>query len=134
MNKRANTAKVEQTSKGNQADVTIKTPDYPYSAAYYRITAQAGGKCVGHVYAYIIGDAVYEGREKYYVYVHGLQVDPAMQERGIGRKLMQALKDLAKKERCYKIIANSHRKRKAARALYASMGFVPHGREFRLDL
>jgi len=114
--------------------VEIIIPEFHEFTKCYRITAEVGGKCVGHVYLYVIGDAVHKGGDKYYAYVDDLRVDEGMRGQGVGRKLMLALKELAKKEHCYKIVANSHRKRKAARGLYASMGFVPHGREFRLDL
>lgn len=113
----------------------IKTPAHPAYAPFYRITAETGGKEVGHVYAYIIGDLAHDkSRKKYYCYVHDLRVDEEARGKGIGRKLMRALNALAKKKHCYKIVANSHRKRKAARALYMGMGFLPHGREFRFDL
>lgn len=89
---------------------------------------------MGHVFAYIIGDAVHKGPDTYYVQVDDLRVDLALRGKGIGRRLMDALKALAKREHCSQIKLACHRKRKAARALYTSMGFVPHGREFRLDL
>ncbi|OGZ07253.1 MAG: hypothetical protein A3D65_01840 [Candidatus Lloydbacteria bacterium RIFCSPHIGHO2_02_FULL_50_13] len=103
-------------------------------APYYRIAAEQNGECVGYVFAYLIGDPIHQDQKKRYLYIDDLRVSESMRGKGFGRKLMEDAVALAKKERCYKVVANSHRKLKAARALYAEMGFVPHGREFRLDL
>ncbi|OGZ08189.1 MAG: hypothetical protein A2942_02105 [Candidatus Lloydbacteria bacterium RIFCSPLOWO2_01_FULL_50_20] len=100
----------------------------------YRIPARYEGRNVGHVYVYIIGDPARTGGKACYAYVDDLLVDESVREKGGGRKLMEALLRVAKSEHCYKVIANCHRRRRAARALYSSMGFAPHGREFRLDL
>ena len=107
-------------------------PSYPHVGKYYPVYAvNDAGKIVGTVYVYIIGT---EDQGRYYAYIDDLKVDEAMRGQGISRQLMERAHEIAKLEKCYKVIANSHRKRKAARALYASLGYVPHGREFRLDL
>ena len=113
--------------------IDVETPVLEY-VKRYRIPARCEGRHVGHVYVYIVGDPARKGGKACYAYVDDLLIDESVRGEGGGRKLMEALLRVAKQEHCYKVIANSHRKRKAARALYASMGFVPHGREFRLDL
>ena len=111
---------------------TILYPDYPTFTHSYRLVAMEDATEVGHVYVYIIGDPVKHG--KWYALIDDLFVSEAGRGKGYGRTLMEAAGNLARKQKCYKIVANRHRKRKAARALYQSMGYVPHGREFRLDL
>lgn len=88
-------------------------------------------KEVGHVYLYLIRSDLHE---ESYGLVEDLAVNEAARGKGIGRMLMESLEKLARKHHCYKIIANSNPKRKAARALYASLGYRSYGTEFRLDL
>lgn len=111
---------------------TIVVPEYPTFTDSRRITLTEGETEVGHVYVYVIGDPVLQG--KWYLLIDDLFVSEAGRGKGYGRALMVAAEEFARKQKCYKIVANSHRKRKAARALYASLGYKPHGREFRRDL
>lgn len=115
-------------------EVTITIPDYPQFTRSWRIPAHLGETEAGHVYAYEIGDPIKQGPDRLYTYFDDLAVEPFAQRRGIGRKLLERVIEHARKEKHYKVVGNSHRKRKAARTLYLSMGFKPHGREFRLDL
>ena len=133
MKKAKNIKGAKDAPKERMAGVTIETPDYPFFARYHQFTAHKGGKRIGHVFAYLISDVVIGGKDRYYIYVHDLKVDEAARGQGVGRRLMEEVLRLAKKDGCYKVVANSHRKRRAAWALYKGMGFVSHGREFRLD-
>jgi GNAT superfamily N-acetyltransferase len=115
--------------------VQIVTPKFAEFSKNWRITAVSeSGKVVGHVFAYLIGNAVHHSAEKYYLLVDDLRVEDQAQGQGIGRKLMVALIVLAKEQHCYKIVANSHKKRVPARALYESLGFRIYADEFRLDV
>lgn len=115
-------------------DVIIGVSDCPQFTRFYRVTASVDGKTVGYAYGYVLGDAVHLGRDKYRFSIQDVYVDPSMRGKGIGRKLMSRLIEIARKELCKRVVLDSHSRRKAARALYTSMGFKPHGREFRLDL
>jgi len=100
----------------------------------WRLSARISGsdkKELGHVYLYLIRN---DGHDEPYGLVEDLAVSETARGQGIGRALMEGLHKFARKHHCYKIIANSHKKRKAARALYASLGYHSHGTEFRLDL
>jgi GNAT superfamily N-acetyltransferase len=107
-------------------------PVIPHAGTYYPIFAlDESDNVVGEVYVYLIGT---ERQGRYYAYIDDLKVSESMRGHGIARQLMEEAHKIARREKCYKVIANSHRKRKAARALYASLGYYAHGREFRLDL
>lgn len=121
-----------ETALGGNMSAVVLVPGLPSYTPRYHLTVVEDGALVGYVYVYIIGDPVRQG--KWYALIDDLFVEEAGRGKGYGRRLMVAAEELARKQKCYKIVANSHRKRKAARVLYASLGYVPHGREFRLDL
>ncbi len=111
---------------------TIRTTKQPTpSSGSIRFSAKDGKNEVGHVYLYLIWN---DAHKKPYGFVEDLAVNEEARGRGIARALMDKLEAKAKRERCYKLIANSNPTRKAARALYLSLGYRSHGTEFRLDL
>jgi GNAT superfamily N-acetyltransferase len=52
---------------------------------------------------------------------------------GIGRKMMEHAKEKAREAGCYKLALSSNRKRTAAHAFYASLGFAQHGLSFVIE-
>ena len=68
---------------------------------------------------------------------YGLLEDVFVRERtrgqGIGRKLIDAIVQMAQRENCYKLIATSRYSRPKVHELYSKLGFADHGREFRMD-
>ena len=97
----------------------------------FRISAREGKDELGHVFLYLIWNDLHEHP---YALVEDLGVHEMARHKGIGRMLMEAPRTIAMDRHCYKIIANSHEKRTAARTLYLSMGYRAHATEFRLDL
>lgn len=97
----------------------------------YRFSAKKDGREIGHVYCYLITNDLHDVP---YALVEDLAVNEAYRGKGVARMLMNALHDAARAAHCYKIIANSHEKRDAARALYLSLGYHAHATEFRIDL
>jgi GNAT superfamily N-acetyltransferase len=97
----------------------------------YRFSAKINDQEIGHVYCYLIKNDLHDAP---YALVEDLAVSEAYRGKGVARMLMEALRSRANKEHCYKIIANSHEKRDAARALYLSLGYHAHATEFRLEL
>ena len=60
--------------------------------------------------------------------VNKVAIDPAQRGRGLGRLLMQRLLSLAAQARCHRATLEVRCGNAAARALYASLGFVETGR------
>ena len=61
-------------------------------------------------------------------------VSQAVQGRGIGRQMMQHAALQAREAACYKLALSSNNKRVDAHRFYASLGFVPHGVSFVMEL
>lgn len=112
-------------------DLDISITETELKHGCYRLSAQNGKQEIGHVYCYLIVNDLHPTP---YALVEDLAVSEAYRGKGVARMLMGALQQRAKKEHCYKVVANSHEKRDAARALYLSLGYRPHATEFRLDL
>ena len=60
-------------------------------------------------------------------------VDPAWQERGIGKMMMRYALKLAADKGCYKAVLSSNLERERAHAFYESLGFERHGYSFRIS-
>jgi len=52
---------------------------------------------------------------------------------GLGTRLVEQVVDLARERGCYKLIATSRYSRPRVHALYLRVGFLDHGKEFRMD-
>ena len=103
----------------------------PYFDRVFPITYEQDGEVIGAVDVVIRRNA---RKNTCYALIDDLVVVESHRGKGISRILMDAAIARAKKEKCYKVIANSHRRRKAARGLYLSMGFRSYATEFRLDI
>ena len=68
------------------------------------------------------------------VIIEDVAVDPAMQNQGIGKKMIGHAIDLAIKNGCYKLVLSSNMKRERAHAFYDSLGFERHGYSFRINI
>jgi ribosomal protein S18 acetylase RimI-like enzyme len=66
--------------------------------------------------------------------IEDVAVDPALQSRGIGRKMMRFALERAREKHCYKLVLSSNAKRTRAHAFYESLGFERHGFSFRVAL
>ena len=87
--------------------------------------------CKGHIYLYIINNDLHT---QPYALIEDLYVEPDYAGEGIGTKLLNTAISSARKEGCYKIIANSRLSRERIHTWYTKIGFVEYGKEFRMDL
>lgn len=69
-----------------------------------------------------------------YAYVEDVFTDPAYRGQGLFHDVMRALIDEAKTRDCYKLVAGSRTSRPKVHALYLGLGFLEHGKEFRMEL
>ncbi|KKU81503.1 MAG: hypothetical protein UY07_C0016G0002 [Parcubacteria group bacterium GW2011_GWA1_47_8] len=60
-------------------------------------------------------------------------VDDRMRGQGVGTDLIKKVIKAAEEAGCYKIIATSRKERGKVHALYERLGFVEHGKEFRIN-
>lgn len=90
----------------------------------------AEGAVTARAYAFFMKNA----SGKTFVFVEDVFVDEAHRGKGLARKLYEIIAKLAKKRKCYKIIACSRMEREGVHAMMAKLGYSKHGYEFRLDL
>jgi len=61
-------------------------------------------------------------------------VEEDFRGKGIGTKIINEVIELAKKNKCYKIVATSRHERPKVHALYERFGFENFGFEFKMYL
>ncbi len=95
-----------------------------------KIIAEENGKIAGRAYLYLIYNDLHE-------YPYGLLEDVFVEEEfrsvGVGTKLVQAVIEEAKNQKCYKLIATSRESREGVHNWYEKIGFKKYGIEFRMD-
>ncbi|MBL0728863.1 GNAT family N-acetyltransferase [Piscinibacter sp. HJYY11] len=62
--------------------------------------------------------------------VEDVAVHPEAQGQGIGRRMMEHARELAREAGCYKLALSSNQKRVEAHAFYERLGFERHGYSF----
>jgi len=95
-----------------------------------RLSAIIGGKEPGRIFLYIMKNDLHK---EPFGFLEDLFVDESARGKGIGTRLIKEAIKLAKKNKCYKLIATSRHRRKGVHELYRRLGFRNHGIEFRMD-
>ena len=67
-------------------------------------------------------------------FIEDVYVKESHRGKGLGKKIILEIIDQAKKENCYKIIGCSRYQREKVHEFYKKLGFIDHGKEFRLNL
>ena len=96
-----------------------------------RITVQEREKEIARAYLYILKNDLHN---EPIGYMEDVFVDVAYRSLGVGTKLLKNLIFEAKNRGCYKLVGTSRIEREKVHALYIRLGFVEHGKEFRMDL
>ena len=96
-----------------------------------RLSAQKDGEEIGYISIYFIAN---ERHEEPYALFEFLFVSETHRRQGIGTDLMKHAIEFAKKEGCYKILAQSRHGREGLHTMYEDLGFDDHGKNFRLNL
>lgn len=97
---------------------------------YTLYVAATGGKTVGTFALLVMDNLGHLGTPS--AVVEDVVVDPTLQGRGIGQKMMAFAIDRAREKRCYKLVLSSNAKRERAHAFYEQLGFERHGYSFRI--
>ena len=88
-------------------------------------------KEIGRVYLYFLNNDLHK---KPFCYFEDLFVAKNFRRKGVGTRLVRESIKLAKKNKCYKIVATSRHFNETAHVFYKWLGFKNHGLEFRVDL
>ncbi|MBT6401978.1 GNAT family N-acetyltransferase [Candidatus Woesearchaeota archaeon] len=70
---------------------------------------------------------------KHYGLMEDVFVEPEFRGQGLGTQLSNSIVEEAKKLGCYKLIATSRHTREKVHSLYLKLGFIDHGKEFRMN-
>lgn len=66
-------------------------------------------------------------------FMEDVYVNESLRGQGTGTELVNKIIKLAKENNCYKLIATSRHSRPKVHELYLRLGFLDHGKEFRID-
>lgn len=89
------------------------------------LVARSGGQAIGVAYLSFIWSVEHGGRS---AWLDELYVAPAHRDRGIGRRLLHAAQDLARREGCAAVDLEVEADHTRAARLYAREGFRAHTR------
>jgi len=95
-----------------------------------RFSVKEGVIEIAHGYLYFITN---DGHDEPYALLEDVFVDPKYQGKGIGKKFVRKIMEVAQQRKCYKVIAYSRISNKRAHTLYEKLGLKKFGFEFRLD-
>lgn len=96
-----------------------------------KILLSEGKKEVGRTYLYVLFNDIHE---KPFALIEDVYVEKVYRGQGWGSRLVKEAISEAKKRECYKIIMTSRSSNSSIHQWYSKMGFVEHGKEFRMDL
>lgn len=96
-----------------------------------KFIAEENGTPVGRAFLYLLYNDLHEAP---FGFVEDVFVDTQYRGQGIGKALVEAVIEEAKKEKCYKLICTSRHAKQKLHGWYQQLGFSEHGVEFRIDL
>ena len=109
-------------------DIKLKKENKSYAI---KVTAEENGEILGRAYLYIMFNGLHE---EPFGFLEDVFVEEKNRGSGIGTKLVNAVIEEAKKQKCYKLICTSRYTSTKVHDLYMKLGFKDHGKEFRMDL
>lgn len=96
----------------------------------HRISIQRNGEEAAHAYLWVLRNDI---RKEPFGLMEDVHVELKYRSKGIGSGLVKQVVALAKRIKCYKLIATSRHSRPKVHKLYERLGFAKHGLEFRID-
>lgn len=85
---------------------------------------------VARAYLYLLRNDLHE---RPFGFLEDVFVDASLRGGGIGKILVQKVIDEARERNCYKLICTSRYEKPQVHGLYLGLGFIDHGKEFRID-
>jgi GNAT superfamily N-acetyltransferase len=95
-----------------------------------KFIAKKDGTPIGRAFLYLLYNDLHK---EPFGFLEDIFVDAEHRGKGVGRALVEAAVEEAKKEKCYKLICTSRHARKELHDWYKKLGFADHGLEFRID-
>lgn len=95
-----------------------------------KFSVEEDGKEIGRAYLYVLRNELHE---RPFGLLEDVFVEDSFRGRGFGSDLVKSVIEDARKKDCYKLICTSRYAKSKVHDLYLSLGFVDHGKEFRMD-
>lgn len=96
-----------------------------------KISITEKGVVIGRAFLYLINNTSHDCP---YGLIEDLWVDESYRKQGIGSKIIIKVLEEAKRQNCYKVIAQSRYEKQGVHYFYEKNGFKDHGKNFRIDL
>ena len=87
-------------------------------------------KEVGRAFLYVMHNELHT---QPFGFMEDVYIDEEMRGQGLGTSLVKEVINKAKELGCYKLVATSRYSRSKVHDLYIKLGFLDHGKEFRID-
>ncbi|MDP3728632.1 MAG: GNAT family N-acetyltransferase [bacterium] len=87
-------------------------------------------KELGRAYLYILRNDLHQ---RPFGFLEDVFVDGSVRGEGLGRSLVQKVIEEARSQNCYKLICTSRYAKPKVHDLYLRLGFLDHGKEFRIN-
>ena len=113
------------------SDTTAQIVSQELTSRVIRFAVREEGREVGRGSLFLITNDLHA---EPYGFVEDVFVDESCRGKGYGRQIMESIIAEARRQGCYKIIANSRADRTRAQELYRKLGFQDHSVCFRMDL
>jgi len=96
-----------------------------------RITARAADHEVGRLYLYVLLNDLHAGP---FALIEDVFIREEHRGKGLAKQLVKAAVEEARRLGCYKVVMTSRYSKPEVHEIYGKLGFVEHGKEFRMDL
>lgn len=91
---------------------------------------QKDGREVARAYLYILKNDLHA---KPFGFLEDVFVDESERSQGLGKQIVKAVMEAARREGCYKLVGTSRYEREKVHQMYENLGFKDYGKEFRID-
>lgn len=95
-----------------------------------RFQISRDGKEIARAYLFLMWNSLHDAP---FGLLEDVYVDETFRRDGLGTKIIKTVIAEAKARGCYKLIATSRYQRSKVHDLYTALGFIDHGKEFRVD-
>jgi GNAT superfamily N-acetyltransferase len=95
-----------------------------------RFSIRKNGEEVAHAFLYILSNDLHK---EPFGFLEDVFVEEYARGEGLGKEIIKQIISFAKESGCYKLIATSRTSRDGVHEIYRKLGFVLHGKEFRMN-
>jgi len=102
----------------------------PINASGTKFYINQENREVARAYLYVLTNDLHE---RPFGLLEDVFVDESLRGQGFGSELVKKVIEEAQQRGCYKLICTSRHEKPKVHELYERLGFINHGKEFRMD-